>query len=69
MRVILHEKKLYRVEEAAKLLGIGRTRAFEQVRLGRLKSVKLGNSRLIPAAALDDFVNLLTSESEHDTAA
>lgn len=63
------EKKLLRVEEAAALLGIGRTRAYEQIKLGRLRSVKIGTSRLVPTAALDEFVSLLLEESHHDQAA
>ncbi|NYH52801.1 excisionase family DNA binding protein [Nocardiopsis arvandica] len=63
------EKKLLRVEEAAALLGIGRTRAFEQIRLGRLRSVKIGTSRLVPAVALDEYVALLLEESVQDRAA
>ncbi|MFD3684534.1 helix-turn-helix domain-containing protein [Nocardiopsis sp. NPDC058631] len=63
------EKKLLRVEEAAALLGIGRTRAFEQIRLGRLRSVKIGTSRLVPAVALDEYVALLLDESAQDRAA
>ncbi len=57
------DKKLLRVEEAAKLLGIGRTRAFELIKEGRLRSVKLGKTRLVPAKALDELVELLLSES------
>ncbi|WP_036554291.1 excisionase family DNA-binding protein [Nocardiopsis sp. CNT312] len=63
------EKKLLRVEEAAKLLGIGRTRVFEQIKLGRLRSVKIGTSRLVPAVALDEYVALLLEESTQDRAA
>ncbi|SHK19846.1 DNA binding domain-containing protein, excisionase family [Nocardiopsis flavescens] len=63
------EKKLLRVEEAAALLGIGRTRAYEQIKLGRLRSVKIGTSRLVPTTALDEFVSLLLEESRHDQAA
>lgn len=63
------EKKLLRVEEAAALLGIGRTRAYEQIKLGRLRSVKIGTSRLVPTAALDEFVSLLLEESRRDQAA
>lgn len=69
MDLIATEKKLLRVEEAAALLGIGRTRAFEQIRLGRLRSVKIGASRLVPAVALDEYVDLLLEESAKDRAA
>ncbi|MDA2806133.1 excisionase family DNA-binding protein [Nocardiopsis suaedae] len=63
MQPVTTDKKLLRVEEAAKLLGIGRTRAFELIKDGRLRSVKLGKTRLVPAKALDEFVELLLSES------
>lgn len=52
------------VEEAAFALGIGRTHVFEQVRLGRLRSVKVGRSRRIPLEYLSEFVELLKAESE-----
>jgi hypothetical protein len=43
---------------------MGRTVIFEQVRLGRLKSVKVGRSRRIPLDYLIEFVELLKAESE-----
>jgi excisionase family DNA binding protein len=52
------------VEEAAMALGLGRTAIFEQVRLGRLKSVKVGRSRRIPLDCLVEFVEMLKAESE-----
>lgn len=52
------------VQEAARMLSMGRTAVFEEIRRGRLKSVKRGRTRLIPVRCLDDFVNLLLAESE-----
>lgn len=59
---------LLTVEEAAHALGMGRTAVFEQMRLGRLKSVKVGRARRIPADYIDDFVNLLKTEAHAEDA-
>ena len=57
-------RKLYRVEEAAQLLSVGRTRIFDLMKLGELRSVKIGGSRRVPAAALDEYIaRLLASAS------
>ena len=50
---------LLTVEEAAELLRIGRTQAYRLVRDGELRSVKIGASRRIPRAALDELVRAL----------
>lgn len=56
-------KALYRVPEAMTLLSLSRSVIYRQLRLGRLRSVKEGNARLIPADAIDDYVALLKSEA------
>ena len=40
------------VEEAARVLGIGRTLAYEGVRTGAIPSVRVGRRLLVPKAAL-----------------
>lgn len=55
---------LYKVVDAARMLNISRTVVFELLRAGRLRSVKQGRIRLIPAAALQDYVDLLVRESQ-----
>ena len=50
------EKLLYRPNEAAKLLGIGRTRLFDLIRTGELRSMKRDGYRFITADALRDYV-------------
>jgi excisionase family DNA binding protein len=57
-------RKLYRIEEVADLLGLGRTAVFEQLRIGRLRSVKIGRCRRVPAEWLDEFVAALKAEAE-----
>ena len=56
-------KTLYTVSEAMALLSMGRSVLYEQIRSGRLRSVKQGRSRRIPATAFGDYVALLERES------
>ena len=56
-------RKLYRVEEVAQLLGVGRTRIFDLIKLGELRSVKIGGSRRVPAAALDEYIARLLAST------
>jgi excisionase family DNA binding protein len=52
---------LVTVEEAARLLGIGRTTMFELIGSGDVKSVRLGRRRLIARKSLESFVDDLAS--------
>jgi excisionase family DNA binding protein len=61
--VTMPERLLYRVPDAMRLLSMSRSVIFEQIRAGRLASVKQGRVRLIPAYAIDAFVELLVKES------
>ena len=47
---------LYRVEEAAEALRLSRTAIYELIRSGRLRTVKSGSRRLVPVAALAEYV-------------
>ncbi len=44
------------VEEAAELLGIGRTLMYALVTAGEVESVRIGRLRRIPTDALDSYV-------------
>ncbi|MFI7431876.1 helix-turn-helix domain-containing protein [Micromonospora sp. NPDC049836] len=57
-------KALYRIPEAVDLLGISRTVIYEQIRAGRLHSVRQGRTRLVPAAAITAYVELLEQEAQ-----
>lgn len=50
-------KGTYTVEEAAKLLGIGRCGAYEAARTGQMPTIKIGKRILVPKAALDRMLN------------
>ena len=58
------ERLLYRVDEAAGLIGIGRTKTYELVASGQLRSVLIGRARRIPADALAEFVESLAADSK-----
>jgi excisionase family DNA binding protein len=55
---------LYRIPDAMRMLSLSRSVIFDQLRTGRLRSVRQGRARLIPAAAIDDYVELLEREAE-----
>ena len=56
-------KLLLTPEEAAQVLGIGRTKVYELLLSNALESVKIGASRRIPTDALGAFVDGLRSQS------
>jgi excisionase family DNA binding protein len=59
----LPAKALYRVTEVMALLSLSRSVIYEEIRSGRLRSVKRGRTRLIAAAAITDYVSLLEDET------
>jgi len=44
------------------MLSLSRSTIFEQIRAGRLHSVKQGRTRLIPESAIREYIALLESE-------
>lgn len=56
-------KALYRVSEAMVLLSMSRTVIYEQIRAGRLRTVRQGRARRIPATAIAEYVALLEAET------
>ena len=63
-RTQVSESQLHRVSDAMRLLNLSRTVIYELIRSGRLRSVKQGRSRRIPAAAIRDYIALLEEEAE-----
>jgi len=55
-------KKLYTPEEAAELLSIARTRCFQLMGSGRLRSIRVGKVRRVSAEAIDQFIAELEGE-------
>jgi len=56
-------KALYTVAEATAILSLSRTVIYELIRSGRLRSVREGAARRIPARAIAEYVALLENES------
>jgi excisionase family DNA binding protein len=52
----------YRIEDLPAIIPIGRTRIFALIKSGELESVKVGRSRLIPADAVERFLDRLRAE-------
>ena len=50
-------KLTYTVSEASEVLGIGRTKMYELVSSGEIKSIRFGDAIRISKAYLDDVVN------------
>jgi excisionase family DNA binding protein len=62
-------QQLYRVPEVMRLLSLSRSVIYEQIRVGRLKSVTQGRTRLIPASAIAEYVSMLQREADSGDAA
>jgi excisionase family DNA binding protein len=54
---------LVRPEDAARVPGVGRTKVYELMRSGALRSVRVGGLRRIPVVALNEFVTRLEEEA------
>jgi excisionase family DNA binding protein len=50
------KRLVYTVEEAATLLGISRSFAYEAVERGEIPSMRIGRRILVPKAALERFL-------------
>jgi excisionase family DNA binding protein len=57
------ERLLLTPEETAEMLGIGRTKVYELLRLRLIESVKIHGCRRIPTQAVRDYVERLRREA------
>jgi excisionase family DNA binding protein len=53
------DRLLYPVDEAAEILGIGRTKAWEMAASGELPTVRVGHRRLVRADDLEHYAAAL----------
>lgn len=56
------------VDEACERLQLGRTTVYGLLRSGQLPSVYVGRRRLVPAEALDAFVQSLVAQADRASA-
>lgn len=52
-----HEPRTYKVEEIAKILGIGRSSAYHLIREGQFKTVCIGTSIRISKKSFDEWLD------------
>jgi excisionase family DNA binding protein len=57
------EKLLLTAEETAEILGIGRTKVYELLRVSLIESVKIDGCRRIPTVAVHAYVARLRREA------
>jgi hypothetical protein len=60
----METKLAYPAVEAFKIVGLGRTRGFEAIKSGALKSYALGRKRMVSHSALEAFVAARESEAQ-----
>lgn len=53
--------RLNSVETVIERLGLGRSKVYEELGSGRLRSVKVGRRRLVSESALIEYIELLES--------
>jgi excisionase family DNA binding protein len=61
-------KLLLTTDEAAELLGVGRTTVYELLAAEQIESVRIGRARRIPRAALVAYVDRLRGAAETEAA-
>ncbi|MEU6780394.1 helix-turn-helix domain-containing protein [Nonomuraea angiospora] len=55
---------LYDVDETVIVLHLSRRYLYQEIRAGRLRTVKAGRARRVPADAIAEYVKLLEQEAE-----
>ena len=59
-------KLTYTVSEASKVLGIGRTKMYELVNSGEIRSIRFGDAIRISKTYVDELINPNTAEGQND---
>ncbi|GAA1954587.1 helix-turn-helix domain-containing protein [Catenulispora subtropica] len=58
-----HEPRLYDIPDLVRILRLSRSVIYEQIRAGRLRTVKQGRSRRVSEKAVYDYIALLEREA------
>jgi excisionase family DNA binding protein len=53
---VSHDPICVRVNDAAQMIGVGRTKLYELIAAGEVETIKLGNATRITTASLRDLV-------------
>jgi len=60
---VVVEQVLYRIPDVMTMLSMSRSVIYEQIRAGRLHTVKQGRRRYVTTAGINDYVALLEREA------
>ena len=63
-QLVAPEPRLYDIPDLCRILRLSRSVIYEQIRAGRLRTVKEGRSRRASDKAVRDYINLLEQEAE-----
>ncbi len=58
------ERLLLRVDEVAQRLALGRTKTYDLLAAGELRSVCIGRTRRVSVAALEEFIARLAEQAD-----
>jgi excisionase family DNA binding protein len=64
LRVRLDEKRAFRIDEFCAVYGLGRTKTYDLIKAGKLRTVLVGGRRLVPK----DAAEALFAQSETEAA-
>ena len=57
------DRKLLTVNETCKQLGLGRTKVYELISSGMLRTVQIGNARRVVGESVDELIKILAQEA------
>jgi excisionase family DNA binding protein len=57
MTVTTVDALAFNPDRAAEMIGLGRTKTYEVIRTGELRSIKVGRRRLVPLSAITEFLS------------
>ena len=64
MTAINTDKLAYSIDEAVKILPIGKTKLYEEIKAGRIKASKFGARVLIPTTSMQEWLSSLPQAGE-----
>lgn len=59
-----HTKPRYSIQDMLALLSIGRTRLYDEINQGKLKTYKIGKRRFADPEAIDSYVETCKQEAQ-----
>lgn len=62
--MVYRDRQTLSVDEAARLLGIGRSSAYEAVRRGEIPTLRIGRRILVPRTAIERMLNGAPSDDK-----